>query len=323
MLPVATACYDDFTPDVDSESVLCLNSVIVAGEEIEISVEHTRYYTSKNLNVAVSDAVVDLYVNDEYVETIKYSAEDGYISNYVPKPGDKVCLKAQSERYGRAEATVTVPPRLSASDVAVELKNVQTYDDAVDGFAYSTYISFDYSVTVDVADPMPGENNYFKVPIDEISNYTEGTDDAVLYRGSYVYDATPIFAEHIGAFDEIMGADTYCTVFSDHTFDSSTYSLTLNFKSAYYYAQANTKEDLLNIGEVDIVVATISRSYYFNELFGWASDNSVILDLGDLGLADPIHGISNVSTGAGMVSAITYNEFTADFSTHLKKYIEQ
>ena len=95
-----TGCYEDFDPTVDTRPVLCINSLITAGEPIEVEVSHTWVYNDKAaaLDHSVDDAEVDIFANGRLVRP-----------DYIPREGDEIHIAAHSAKYGMAEATVTVP----------------------------------------------------------------------------------------------------------------------------------------------------------------------------------------------------------------------
>jgi hypothetical protein len=100
LITLLTGCYTDFTPDIEVQNKLCLNSVITADEPIILSLTRTYRYdegdpdlggyfdtdsvfhevtgigseATKHIDIVLTDkdASVSLYVNDQYVEDLKY-----------------------------------------------------------------------------------------------------------------------------------------------------------------------------------------------------------------------------------------------------------
>ncbi len=97
---IFAGCTEAFMPDVDTKPVLCLNSLITAGEPIEVSVTHTWLYTDEegSRNNQVHDAEVSIYANGTKVG-----------DDYLPQECDRIRIVAESPTYGTAEAEVTVP----------------------------------------------------------------------------------------------------------------------------------------------------------------------------------------------------------------------
>lgn len=61
-------------------------------------------------------------------------------------------------------------------------------------------------------------------------------------------------------------------------------------------------ENLLDCGVI-LYLKAISESYYNMVLYHWNTDHGIIGDLSDIGLAESKWGYSNVSSGAGVVTA--------------------
>ena len=95
-----SGCYEDFVPKIDVGPVLCINSVITAGQPIDVSVSHSWMYDSESgeRHHGVDDAEVSIYANG--------TLQGG---DYIPREGDDIHIVARSEKYGTAEASVTVP----------------------------------------------------------------------------------------------------------------------------------------------------------------------------------------------------------------------
>ncbi|MDE6693171.1 MAG: DUF4249 domain-containing protein, partial [Muribaculaceae bacterium] len=65
-LVALTSCYTDFEPDLKSTPVVCINSLITAGDSIHVEVTRTWRYSEGDplvkLDVMLRDAEVSLYV---------------------------------------------------------------------------------------------------------------------------------------------------------------------------------------------------------------------------------------------------------------------
>lgn len=95
-----TGCYENFNPEVDTRPVLCLNSIITAGEPIEVKVSRTWLYNDTNAqrDHSVHDATVTILANGKIVGP-----------DYLPAEGDRIGIVAESPTYGCASAEVIVP----------------------------------------------------------------------------------------------------------------------------------------------------------------------------------------------------------------------
>ena len=296
------SCYEIFEPDIDSVPVLCLNSRIAVGQPIHVSVSHTWSYADQSLdpNHEVADAVVQIYVNG-------ILAED----DYLPKEGDLIRIVAESPTYGDAEAEVFVPSAtpIEADKIAPTIREIRYYEsDAQDGDMIAD-ISFDLSIEMTITD-LDLQNNYFMFAWqsfnqEEISDDADDPAEAFGWSiGSFEYNSEPIFKEHIGEFETVIGSDDIpFTYFTDRQFAGSHYTLHLKFTDCVYIINMDDyDENLLDCGVI-LYLKAISESYYNMVLYRWNADHGIIGDLSDIGLAESKWGYSNVSSGAGVVTA--------------------
>ncbi len=101
-------CYQVFDPKIDTDPVLCLNSLITAGETIYVNISRTWVYSdlAGTEDHSVNDAELQIFVNDILVD-----------SDYIAQEGDHIHIIAHSTKYGDAEAEVTVPYATQISTV--------------------------------------------------------------------------------------------------------------------------------------------------------------------------------------------------------------
>lgn len=305
-----TGCYEDFNPEIDTKPVLCLNSLITVGEPIEVDVTHTWMFNDEKSerDHDVKDAVVTILANGRIVG-----------ADYLPKEGDQIRIVAESPTYGTATAEVIVPFATPIGNVKVSpvVKNI--WNDEEDFFNYemSTDITFNLNVEMDVNDP-GGADNYYHFGYDCFGSDTDGS--STLYIGQFEYNSEPIFKEHIGVFETVMGndEDTEFVFFSDRQFSGKAYTLHLNFSDNSFHVKSQEyDESLLECG-VNLYLTTVSKSYYNWAVYKWNVDEGITGDLSDIGLAESKWGYSNVSTGAGVVAAQSSSRFTIDLKEFLK-----
>lgn len=303
-----TGCYEDFIPETATDPVLCLNALITAGEPVEVSVTRTWVFNDQKswADHAVSDAEVTLYANGVRIS-----------DDYLPREGDEIRIVAESNTYGNAEATVTVPKAPSVPEADVRPTLLESWGH--DGDGGSQGISFNLHVGLKIDDVNPTDD-FYKF---EYQSYSPSADDNDPFNpdlphssfspGTFDHDSEPVFKEHIGTFESIMSSDAEGTMFfSDRQFACKSHILNLRFnqgsfssyKPALYTGATppGSDTDPYDCGLV-LRLSAVSRGYYNHALYVWHRDEGVLVDLGDLGFADPIWGYSNVSTGAGVVAA--------------------
>lgn len=295
-----TGCYEEFTPGVDTTPVLCLNSLITAGEPIEVDVSHTWLFSDQKSGASheVPDAKVTIFANDKAVG-----------SDYVPTEGDRIRIMAESATYGSATAEVTVPCATPIGDVVVT---------PVETFVWNDGISFNLNIEMDVNDPADVQN-YYKF------GYGAPREDAPLHIGKFEYDLEPIFKEHIGAFETVIdnGDETEFSFFSDRQFSGRKYTLHLNFTNNYFSVESDDFDDSMFECGLNLYLTTVSSSYYYRAVNKWHLDSTLIGDMSDLGFADPKWGYSNVSTGAGVVAAQSLSVYKVNLKDFLQSTINK
>lgn len=313
-----TGCYEDFTPDIDTTPVLCINSLITAGEPINVQVSRTWLYTDREPSV-LTDATVSIYANGVLQD-----------ESYIPREGDSIKIVAHSDTYGDAEAEVTVPVAVPIGEVTYDtyLNSARIYE--LTGYVAVGEVYFNLRANLMINDPAI-EENYYRFSYTsycKLQRHPQPDDNpngsyaspAGFYSGDFREDAEPIFSEHIGVFESIMGGDVYgFTFFTDRSFQGSAYPLHLYYTDCVYRVSAREEnDDLFDCGLV-LTLTTVSESYYFWANYCWQRDEGTLEDFSNLGFSDPMYGYSNVSTGAGIVAAQSHSTDTLS----LKTFIEQ
>ncbi|WP_297068156.1 DUF4249 domain-containing protein [uncultured Duncaniella sp.] len=305
-----TGCYEDFNPEIDTKPVLCLNSLITAGEPIEVEVTHTWMFNDEKskMNHDVKDAVVTIFANERIVD-----------SDYLPKEGDKIRIVAESPTYGMAIAEVVVPYATPIGKVKVFPVVTDIWKGDKDLFHYEMLadVTFNLNIEMDVNDP-EGTDNYYHFGYNWSGRATDGSP--TLSIGQFEYNSEPIFKEHIGVFETVMGndEDTNFVFFSDRQFSGRTYTLHLNFSNNVFRVKSQEyDESWLECG-VNLYLTTVSKSYYSWAVYKWNVDEGITGDLSDIGLAESKWGYSNVTTGAGVVAAQSSAKYTIELKEFLK-----
>ncbi len=307
-----SGCYEDFNPNIDTKPVLCINSLITAGEPIEVEVTHTWMFNDKEAqhDHSVNDATVTILANGKIVG-----------ADYRPVEGDKIKIMAESPVYGIATADVMVPFASPIGKVKVTpiVTNIWNGNEDVFHHGMLADITFNLNIEMDVDDPA-GVDNYYHFDSNWFSTSAGDDSEPLLLSGSLEYDAEPIFKEHIGVFETIMGNDegTSFVFFTDRQFSGKTYTLHLNYTgNTFRVASEEYDESLLECG-VNLYLTTVSQSYYYWAVYKWNADEGIIGDLSDIGLAESKWGYSNVSTGAGVVAAQSSTQYIVDLKDFLK-----
>lgn len=291
-----TGCYADFDPEIDTAPVICLNSLITAGQPVDVSVTHTWVYTdtaSQN-NHRANDATVCIYADGQRVD-----------AGYLPKEGDRLRITADSPAYGHAEAEVSVPHATHVEITGLDIKSELTgtyIDQGYDGpdRRYRSY-DIDLKAKVKVYD-IPSSDNYYQFAITVLN--PSGAEILAMYKAEFAENAEPIFSEHINLTEDIFSDGSEGgTFFTDRQFADKDYTLNIRINDIELHISDRLAQEELDRYGLCMTVYSISRSLYNWNVFDWYKSNSFTLDMADIGLADPMSGYSNVSTGAGVVGA--------------------
>ncbi|MDE6288897.1 MAG: DUF4249 domain-containing protein [Muribaculaceae bacterium] len=311
MLPafLLTGCFEEFQPEDDVAPVLCVNSLVTAGSPIYARVTHTWMYNDLEAERSheVRDAVVRIFVNGQEVD-----------KNYKARERDHVRIVADSPTYGHAEGEVTVPVSVMPLDVKITPveRSVET---SSEDFLYVS-LRFDLNVELTVPDDASTANyfnfkrlGYCDVGWDYDWGFDWGDDmsfvgpdatQADLQLGSFQYQSEPIFGEHIGIFDSVMGADSWGFLFfSDRQFSGDKYTLHLKYTDCRYtVVSANMQTEIPDAG-FTFILSTVSESFYDWAIYSWQKSDGMLGDMSSIGLSEAFGGYSNVSSGAGIIAA--------------------
>ncbi len=333
-----SSCYTDFVPEIDAKPVLCINSLITAGEPIKVEVSRTWVYTDQEgeKDHSVKDAVVTVYANNRQV------GED-----YIPLVGDEIRIHAFSPTYGEAEATVTIPVAPVVEDVdftpIYRQGWLQDYEDG----SKTVTLAFDVSLRFSISDSAdrydyyhydlecyPEWTDYFPEESEAESLFSGSIDEdsnseipffCNISEGSLKYNAEPIFGEHISEYDAVMGGDSEgFSFFTDRQFSGASYRMNLQYRNAHaiVHCREDNYKEVCDGGFI-VCMSSVSESYYNWSNYCWQYYSGALTDMSDLGLSDPVIGYSNVSTGGGVVAARSMTKITLPLNSFLQERVKK
>ncbi len=313
-----TGCFEDFDPRIDTTLVLCLNSLITAGNPIEVKISRSWVYTDikGESDHSVNDAKLSIYANGELVG-----------NDYIPAEGDHIRIHASSKMYGEAEAEVIVPLPTQISALNYTPKVESVWMDQYPGRGLSARTSFDIYISLGI-DDADDADNFHRLDFESFNPNSIYTDENVdlLYNSmtytSFYYGSfeplDPIFYEQTNAFDEILNYGYHNFFFSDRLLNRNTNAIDFGFtQCSFDISNWNGDTSYLECGW-EITLYSISESYYKWLSYCWQADGVVLGDITNIGLAEPTWGYSNVSTGAGVVAAQSAVKVTLDLKDFLQ-----
>lgn len=311
-------CYADFEPDMQSTPVLCMNSLITAGDTVTVSLTRSWRWSEgvpgENLDIEVADATVTLTSNGGHpvalrpvtiTEWVTGRLEKRliYVADYVAAEGDELRLEASSPAWGDASAQVTVPVATPVDSVALTSEST-----VIPGTDYwPERYSIRASARVWFRDPAPTTDYYLFMTNGNTVQRKEADGNTSSWSTLSFYDidytGEPLFSEHMSALESAMGGNYGYTMFSDRQISGKSYPLNIVYQNLYWEIDNATGVPIEEDPTLDITLYTISESYYRHLLSVWQSNDGIAGSLGGVGLADPVWEASNVSTGAGVVAA--------------------
>ena len=317
---LTASCSEEIDVDIEGTPVLCLNTIIEPGSPIDVSVTRTWLYTDTTAwkDHGVDDAEVYIYANGELKE-----------QDYLPKEGDEIRIKAQSRKYGDAEATVRVPERIHVTLDNLNLQEIQAFNTSSPEWPISLSVDFRLRAHIAVQDP-PGKETFYRFSSRALCPDIEPEENPDLpwYDQDHIYcsangvdtDAEPIFGEHCGVWEYAVGdAGSSYLFFTDRQFEGKQYTLNIYIDHIDYIFQWHEYDEEVFDAKIEFKVASISPSYYKYLLRDYRADDGMLEDLGNYGFGNPIWGYSNVSTGAGLVAARTVTTMEVPLRDFIKK----
>ena len=317
-------CYSEFEPKIDVTPVLCLNSLIKAGEPINVTVTHTWVYTDGDAydNHDVPDAIVKIYANG--------ILED---SDYIPKEGDLIRITAESDTYGFAEAEVKVPDPVIIKSIQWQPMLTNLSINEMDENQKYIDIKFDLKVEFEVTEQSAEDDFYilnYSTYFPSQEDYYPQTDSEIDTNPSSWISIGDVQSNADKLFTDVMKASHYHYwdgsgnfIMGGKQYQDNKFTLTINYSDCRYIASfIEWENELMDCGYL-FSLRRISKSfmdlvryesYYLDLGFG---------DLSDIGLADPIRGYSNVSTGAGVVATETSTDFNIIIKDFLKETLTE
>lgn len=325
-------CYTDFDPKIESSPTLCMNSLVKAGEPIEVRLTRTWAWDEgtpkEDFDIEVTAATVRLYVNDRYVETlvpadvkVDYTSssypfdekkQKGFATtDYLPQPGDRIRLVAESSDYGSAEATTDIPTPVAIDRLEISVSNFGVFD----YYDYETTYTMDLDLRVWFTDPA-GEGDRYRFDAGIADRHREIDEEGILIPlDQYIWSCSPdmtkepLFSEHMSPLESVISSAGGYTIFSDRTIDGQQYPIHITISNMQYCI---TKDiDALDEEEADclsVKLQRISEEYYRHVLSVWVANDGIAGSLGSVGLGNLVHAHSNVSTGAGVVASEASSE---------------
>lgn len=307
-----TSCYRKIDLDeYRTTPKMVINSVVSPDTVVMASITRTWFYPDKKPYVNLPHAHVELYINNQYIETMQWKTLNNprnpdqpdtlFLSNTIPAEGDRIKIVASTPEYGTVTAEDIIPKKVPIKNASHTIKK----GNGVYQGTISDYFEIYYEVTFD---EFPEKNNYYLAKITQIKTGYYG------YYETEIDYIDPVFKEQDAILDESMAFNGLekrgGALFTDQSINGQTYTLQI-------------KETTAELDETEqriISIYSLSESYFLYLLSLQKIAGSTLEGgLGNIGPAEPLRVYSNVEGGTGILGGNQHSETTITLNNPSKK----
>ena len=307
-----TSCYRKIDLDeYRTTPKMVINSVVSPDTVVMASITRTWFYPDKKPYVNLPHAHVELYINNQYIETMQWKTLNNprnpdqpdtlFLSNTIPAEGDRIKIVASTPEYGTVTAEDIIPKKVPIKNASHTIKK----GNGVYQGTISDYFEIYYEVTFD---EFPEKNNYYLAKITQIKTGYYG------YYETKIDYIDPVFKEQDAILDESMAFNGLekrgGALFTDQSINGQTYTLQI-------------KETTAELDETEqriISIYSLSESYFLYLLSLQKIAGSTLEGgLGNIGLAERLRVYSNVEGGTGILGGNQHSETTITLNNPSKK----
>lgn len=249
-----TSCYRKIDLDeYRTTPKIVINSVVSPDTVVMASITRTWFYPDKKPYVNLPHAHVELYINNQYIETMQWKTLNNprnpdqpdtlFLSNTIPAEGDRIKIVASTPEYGTVTAEDIIPKKVPIKNASHTIKK----GNGVYQGTISDYFEIYYEVTFD---EFPEKNNYYLAKITQIKTGYYG------YYETEIDYIDPVFKEQDAILDESMAFNGLekrgGALFTDQSINGQTYTLQI-------------KETTAELDETEqriISIYSLSESYF-------------------------------------------------------------
>lgn len=318
-LALFTSCYQEINLDeYRTTPKIVINCAAFTDVPLTASVTRTWFYPENTPYVKLPNAKVELYVNDNFVEQMKWQPletktetrsgvpDSVFASGYVPKGGDRIKIVASNPGYQTVYAEDVVPHEvpiinLEHTERKVTVNSQDYYYENGQMIEEKDFIEVIYKVTFQ---DIPDQDNYYMIQVTGPWNGSDYTFVGVSYIDPILKDQNTVIDGALG-FDGVNNWNG--CLFTDREIKGKEY--TLRMKELINARHGGSEQRR-------IILYSISEPYYQYILsLQKVSGSTVGGGLGNLGFAEPIRVYSNVVDGTGILGTSQYDSRDIEIST--------
>lgn len=116
---------------------MVINSVVSPDTVVMASITRTWFYPDKKPYVNLPHAHVELYINNQYIETMQWKTLNNprnpdqpdtlFLSNTIPAEGDRIKIVASTPEYGTVTAEDIIPKKVAIKNTSHTIKKVTEF----------------------------------------------------------------------------------------------------------------------------------------------------------------------------------------------------
>lgn len=133
-----TSCYRKIDLDeYRTTPKMVINSVVSPDTVVMASITRTWFYPDKKPYVNLPHAHVELYINNQYIETMQWKTLNNprnpdqpdtlFLSNTIPAEGDRIKIVASTPEYGTVTAEDIIPKKVAIKNASHTIKKVTEF----------------------------------------------------------------------------------------------------------------------------------------------------------------------------------------------------
>lgn len=322
--------------DDEIKPMLVVNGLVVSGDTISVTLSKSKskvddsYYSK-----ALTNAKVDLYVNDVLAETLMpvkekvYGSDEPvavgkYKANILGEAGKSYRLEILADGYGLVSCETTVP-----NPVEIVVWDTTTVNNSSE---WNVQSKTEYNIQFD---DNSQQHNYYQLQ----AKLTEGyellgymPDGSVIHSDTIVimpekYEWVEILNPQLN--EAINEADEFITgtpenryaIFNDDSFNGNKMKLRFELGYSSYYYGSNQYSNNTNFRIRDVSLYSLSKEYYdylnTANLHFWFHEDF---------FSEPVQVYSNINGGIGIWGSASRSSFTIQEGTYPiddKVYVER
>lgn len=280
------ACEKTIYIDIpDNGRKLVVNSFFGADSTLQLSLTQSKYILESNVEYEkVSNAEINLYEDDNFIEKLQETEDQKYVGNYILKKNKSYKIQLKADGFDESLVESYIP----------ELTNMQKID------VYNTKDEEGFEVlgfTIDFTDDSNTENYYFvqvyEKVIEKGTSYSTGADTVYTY-----FDKLSLNSTDPSSYNDDWYLDKGLLL-DDKLFNGKNYSLKFFAYNPYYYGMYDEFGNPIQPEGVDILFYvyfyTVSKDYYL-----YYKSLSKHLEAQDEFFMEPVQVYNNVENGFGI-----------------------